>query len=109
MGINLQFDPINWNLFFEDCDNGMINVGDWKSSPFEITPNEPISLTVIGNITSMPDPLMEDCENDGKSPINRILEKYLNEEPIEFLFTNEKSKEIFLIGYLSFCTIHRLN
>lgn len=84
LGINLQFDPINWNLFFEDCDNGMINVGDWKSSPFEIKPNEPISLTVIGNITSMPDPLMEDCENDGKSPINRILEKYLNEEPIEF-------------------------
>lgn len=84
LGINLQFNPINWNLFFEDCTGGLIRVGDWKSSSFEITPKEPICLTVVGNITSMPDSLMDDCESDGKSTMNRILERYLHEEPVEF-------------------------
>ncbi|RCK65367.1 hypothetical protein Cantr_01382 [Candida viswanathii] len=84
MSISLPFGIMNWNLFFEDCDGSLIKVGEWQSSRFEVVPHKPISLTVIGNITSMPDSLMDDCSDDGQSPVNRILEKYLHEEPIEF-------------------------
>mgnify|MGYP001097171696 FL=1 len=67
-------------------------MGYWQSCPFQIVHQEgenlyqPILLTVIGNISSIPDELMNECpnNNDGKSPLNKILQKYLDNEPIEF-------------------------
>ncbi|EMG47386.1 hypothetical protein G210_2294 [Candida maltosa Xu316] len=84
LNINLPFGFINWNLFFEDCDANLIQVGDWTSSPFVVEPHKPIGLTVNANISSMPDCLMDDCKDNGQSPINKILDKYLQEKPIGF-------------------------
>ena len=49
-------------------------MGYWQSCPFQIVHQEgenlyqPILLTVIGNISSIPDELMNECpnNNDGK-------------------------------------------
>lgn len=92
--LKFKFGFINWNLFFNDCDgiDKLIKVGYWQSCPFQIVHQEgenlyqPILLTVIGNISSIPDELMNECpnNNDGKSPLNKILQKYLDNEPIEF-------------------------
>ena len=91
--LKFQFGLINWNLFFNDCDEekNLIKVGDWESYPFQIdNRHQSISLIVIGNISSIPDELMNECTQDedggggGKSPLNKILQKYLDNEPIEF-------------------------
>ena len=79
---------------------------------------KPISTYFIDshrNISSIPDELMNECpnNNDGKSPLNKILQKYLDNEPIEFylqLLSSLDENDNGIPDWLfKFYMIHQLN
>ncbi|KAI5959708.1 uncharacterized protein KGF55_004940 [Candida pseudojiufengensis] len=82
-GLTLDLNFMSWDLLFNDCNNKLIKVGNWTTLPTNITPGKLISIQVIGQITDVPNCLMEDCF-DRVSPINQMVQNYLNENPINF-------------------------
>ncbi|KAI3405120.2 hypothetical protein KGF56_002076 [Candida oxycetoniae] len=91
-GLELTLDTIWWDLSFADCNGELIKVGIWESLPFKIQSLERAVLNVTGVIKEVPSRLMDDCSNN-VSPINQLVQRYLNEDPIEFyLHFNENNQ-----------------
>ncbi|KAG7660581.1 uncharacterized protein J8A68_005847 [[Candida] subhashii] len=90
--VDLSLDSMNWNLLLENCDQGLIEVGDWTSGPTLIRPQVPISVNVNGSIASVPQELLKECPGDGLSPFNRLIQNYLNELPIEIYLRASKDQ-----------------
>ncbi|KAI5949599.1 hypothetical protein KGF54_005476 [Candida jiufengensis] len=82
-GLTLDLSTIEWDLLFKDCNEELVKVGKWKTLPTKLSPHELTNVHVIGQITDVPSCLMEDCINH-VSPINQLVQNYLNESPIHF-------------------------
>ncbi|CAK9442121.1 uncharacterized protein LODBEIA_P58660 [Lodderomyces beijingensis] len=81
--LEMELGTVWWDVMFVDCVGNLVNVGNWKSLPMSIRPNEFVNLNVTGAITEMPACLIEDCA-DQVSPINQLVQHYLNGDPIQF-------------------------
>lgn len=73
--MNFALAPIDWDVLFEGCD-GVYPVGMWTSSNVTVKPNTPIVVQINGTVDSVPKELLERCEKNGLSSINKAVKRY---------------------------------
>ncbi|ODV82300.1 uncharacterized protein CANTADRAFT_60526 [Suhomyces tanzawaensis NRRL Y-17324] len=98
--LDLAVNGINWDVLLKDCDDNLIEFGDWKSRKFTIRPNKEVIVDIDGSITDIDDVLLYPCADGTDSPLNRIIQSYLSEEPIHFALRGSKQQDEKLPGWL---------
>lgn len=77
--VEFTIPPLAFNLLVDACKSSdpVIQAADAVTHEIIVRPEEPITVRVTAAMRQLPPSLVEDCPNSGKSPLDRLVGRYL--------------------------------